>query len=278
MSRTTPPLTTNVHPSNMTTSFSGLSLSYNGGKDCLVLLILYLAALHTHFTTPKNGLPQRPFPSSIPSIYAKPPDPFPAVSDFVEYSSNLYHLTLTHVETNPGPSRKNHSAAPIPPNSDKPTISFRDAFALYLSSHPSVRAIFVGTRRTDPHGSHLTHFDATDHNWPEFMRVHPVIDWHLSEIWCFLRSPHLTNLADLGAGEHVRNGVNGAGDEPEKGKRMGERPLRYCEMYDEGYTSLGGINDTVRNPKLRYTDENGRERYKPAYEMTWDEGERLGRE
>ena len=48
-----------------------------------------------------------------------------------------------------------------------------------------VRAIFVGTRRTDPHGERLTHFDRTDvdRGWPDFMRVHPVIDWHYVEIW-----------------------------------------------------------------------------------------------
>ena len=145
----------------------------------------------------------------------------------------------------------------------------------------------MGTRRTDPHGSRLTHFDPTDHNWPPFMRVHPVIDWHLSEIWCFLRSPHLKDLGSnhpattsgSGDGGILANGVS-SGDANEIGTTGSENsnPLRYCEMYDLGYTSLGGIDDTVQNPKLRYTDEDGRERYKPAYEMTWDEGERLGRE
>jgi FAD synthetase len=257
-----------------------------------VLLILYLAVLHTHFTrvdkTEQNRQDGSPtftsFPTLIPSIYAKPPDPFPAVSDFVEYSARLYHLDLAHISTNPGPSKKERSHSnptltprpyprveqPSPNLNDgdgdgvvdsvdhsisisKPIVSFRDAFELYLSSHPSVKAIFVGTRRTDPHGAHLTHFDPTDHNWPPFMRIHPVIDWHLSEIWCFLRSPHLKDLETGG-------------------------PLRYCPIYDEGYTSLGGVNDTLKNPKLKARDENGREYYRPAYEMTEDEGERLGRD
>ena len=57
------------------------------------------------------------------------------------------------------------------------------AFTEYLAQFPSVKAIFVGTRRTDPHGGDLTHFDMTDHGWPGFMRIHPVIDWHYVDIW-----------------------------------------------------------------------------------------------
>jgi FAD synthetase len=212
------------------TSFSNLSLSYNGGKDCLVLLILYLAALHTHFNSVTPTLDRRkPFPTSIPSIYARPADPFPAVTAFVASSSHRYHLDLTtHVYSK--------------------TVSFRDAFAIYLAEKKEVKAIFVGTRRTDPHGEKLTFFDRTDGGWPDFVRVHPVIDWRLEEVWTFLKAPEL-----------------------------GE--LEYCSMYDEGYTSLGGVGDTVRNPKLRYVDEeDGKVRYKPAYVLVVDGEERLGRD
>jgi hypothetical protein len=62
-------------------------------------------------------------------------------------------------------------------------MPMKAAFAQYLKDKPTVKAIFVGTRRTDPHGQLLTHFDVTDHGWPPFMRVHPVIDWHYAEIW-----------------------------------------------------------------------------------------------
>jgi FAD synthetase len=106
----------------------------------------------------------------------------------------------------------------------------------------------VGTRRTDPHGEKLTFFDRTDGGWPDFVRVHPVIDWRLEDVWTFLKAPEL-----------------------------GE--LEYCSMYDEGYTSLGGVGDTVRNPKLRYVDEkDGRVRYRPAYMLVVDGEERLGRD
>ena len=57
------------------------------------------------------------------------------------------------------------------------------AFSEYLAAKPHIQAIFVGTRRTDPHGKNLTHFDPTDGGWPPFVRVHPVVDWHYQDIW-----------------------------------------------------------------------------------------------
>ncbi|KAJ5584847.1 uncharacterized protein N7459_004647 [Penicillium hispanicum] len=224
---------------------SELSLSYNGGKDCLVLLILFLAGLHPYaahahedhkMTTaaaaqsgeqPETSSPVDGSNPVIPAIYALPPDPFPAVEDFVISSAQAYHLAITKYTTDP------------------PHTTLRSSFEDYLTRHPGIRAIFVGTRRTDPHGARLTHFDRTDQGWPDFMRVHPVIDWHYPEIWAFIR--HLG--------------------------------LRYCSLYDMGYTSLGGTSDTLPNPRLRVGAEaNGDDGlYLPAYELTQDLEERLGR-
>lgn len=218
---------------------SELSVSYNGGKDCLVLLILFLAGLHPYNRHVQNDteanqtsgedtptIVDKEIPT-IPAIYALPPDPFPAVEDFVVSSAAAYHLSITKYTTAP------------------PSTTLRSSFEDYLSKHPSIRAIFVGTRRTDPHGARLTHFDRTDHGWPDFMRVHPVIDWHYAEIWAFIR--HLG--------------------------------LNYCSLYDMGYTSLGGTSDTHPNPRLRVGDEAspGSGEYLPAYELMQDLEERLGR-
>lgn len=59
----------------------------------------------------------------------------------------------------------------------------RSAFEAYLRDRPAVKAVLVGTRRTDPGAASLTHFDRTDGGWPDFMRVQPVIDWRYAEIW-----------------------------------------------------------------------------------------------
>ncbi|MCJ1331143.1 3'-phosphoadenosine 5'-phosphosulfate sulfotransferase [Thelotrema lepadinum] len=200
-----------------------LSLSYNGGKDCLVLLVLYLSCLATY---------PSPLPQSLQSIYIVSKDPFAQVDSFVASSSEQYHLDLLRLERE----------------------SMREAFREYLEdggAGKEVQAILVGTRRTDPHGGDLGPFSPTDRRWPAFMRVCAVLEWHYREIWAFIR--HLE--------------------------------IPYCELYDQGYTSLGGTKDTHPNPALLAEGGNGAgnlavdgKRYKPAHQLWEDEEERLGRD
>ncbi|KAJ2987134.1 hypothetical protein NUW58_g4672 [Xylaria curta] len=141
-----------------------ISISYNGGKDCLVLLIIILACLaHRLPSSSKHQLSQSPngsfdskrFPDKFQAVYIVSPHPFSEIDDFVVSSSAEYQLDVTRYE-----------------------LGMKRGLEEYLADHPDIKAIFVGTRRTDPHGEKLTHFDPTDGGWPDFMRVHPVIDWH----------------------------------------------------------------------------------------------------
>ena len=103
------------------------------------------------------------FPSSsyaLQAIYIAPPDSFPEVEDFVATSATQYHLDLVRY-----------------------TLPMCPALKVYLSDRTAIKAIFMGTRRTDPHSEFLTHFNPTDNDWPQFMRVNPLIDWHYVEIW-----------------------------------------------------------------------------------------------
>ncbi|KAL6799051.1 hypothetical protein GGI42DRAFT_355419 [Trichoderma sp. SZMC 28013] len=204
-----------------------ISISYNGGKDCLVMLIVLLACYARRYSPPKSALAANvpngpatlpPFPEKLHAVYIVSTDPFAEVDDFVESSSADYHLDIARF-----------------------TLPMKKGLEVFKAENPSIRAIFVGTRRTDPHGEKLKHFDPTDAGWPDFMRIHPVIDWHYTEIWAFTR--HLD--------------------------------IPYCSLYDQGYTSLGGRGDTLPNPRLK--KQGNDKEFRPAYELVDDDEERLGR-
>lgn len=178
-----------------------IAMSFNGGKDCLVMLIIILAVW--------------PAPPHL-SIYIRTPNSFKEVDEFVEECAQKYHLELT--------------------TSEQP---MRDALQGYLDDNEEVRAIFVGIRRADPYAEHLQYFQPTDHGWPKFMRIHPVIDWHYDDVWVFLR--------------HLR--------------------VPYCCLYDHGYTSLGSVPTTIKNPSLINADGS----FRPAYELADNDKERIGR-
>lgn len=211
-----------------------LSLSYNGGKDCLVLLVLLLAGLAAPPTPPPStctpgcdgdtddaatGTPDPTTHRPLQGIYIAPPDPFPEVEDFVTSSTKEYHLDLTRY-----------------------ALRMRPALEAYLGERKAVKAIFMGTRRTDPHCELLTHFSPTDKDWPQFMRINPMIDWHYTEIWTFIR--HLG--------------------------------ISYCSLYDRGFSSLGGMTNTRPNPALALDADAGT--FRPAYDLVRDDQERLGRD
>ncbi len=52
--------------------------------------------------------------------------------------------------------------------------------------------------------------------------------------------------------------------------------IPFCELYNRGFTSLGGTADTHPNPALALGgDKSG---FRPAYELMADDEERLGRD
>ena len=76
--------------------------------------------------------------------------------------------------------------------------------------------------------------------YPKFDRVNPIVDWSYTDVWSFLRDFHLS----------------------------------YCDLYDQGYTSIGNKLNTNANPLLFDAENNT---YKPAYLLTDFTAERLGR-
>ncbi|KAI8630495.1 adenine nucleotide alpha hydrolases-like protein [Xylariaceae sp. FL1651] len=237
-----------------------ISISYNGGKDCLVLLIIILACLARRYPPPSEDQPsQTPdgsadpgrFPDKFQAVYIVSLHPFSEIDEFVVSSSAEYHLEVARYE-----------------------LGMKQGLESYLADRPNIKAIFVGTRRTDPHGEKLTNFDPTDAGWPDFMRVHPVIDWHYAEIWAVSFNVHRVLQQD-----EERMQVSGGGGREALTQRQFIRHLDipYCPLYDQGYTSLGGTKDTHPNPHLKRQGSNGGG-FLPAYELIGDDEERLGRD
>lgn len=298
-------------------SLDQLALSFNGGKDCTVLVHLLAAAVLVRSSrTAPNGVDPRaidPPPASSPqdsstlprilAVYVRCVSPFPQVEDFVTLCARWYHLELDAVEggmkealqtyldrrrtlaaataaarsTAPRRRRSVQDGAPEPTANGKEIGVDGDG-----TEEEQIKAIMVGTRRTDPHGATLTPFVPTDPTWPDFMRVHPILDWSYKDVWDFLRHPDLT----LGA---VQPAVkkNGAGAVAEAAQAR-RTALEWCELYDYGYTSLGSTYNTFPNPLLRSTAsgtlvDGGADSlplggWRPAWELEDEDAERAGRD
>ncbi|GBF98909.1 FAD synthase [Raphidocelis subcapitata] len=100
-------------------------------------------------------------------------------------------------------------------------------------------AIVLGTRRGDPNAEGQEYFCPSSDGWPPFMRINPVLDWTYHDVWTFLRAAQIP----------------------------------YCVLYDQGYTSLGGVHNTLPNSALKKGDGS----FAPAHMLADGRLERAGR-
>ncbi|KAE8719006.1 ABC transporter B family member 1-like [Hibiscus syriacus] len=119
---------------------------------------------------------------------------------------------------------------------------FKSGLEALLTNKP-IRAIFLGVRIGDPTAVGQEQFSPSSPGWPPFMRVNPILDWSYRDVWAFLLTCK----------------------------------VQYCSLYDQGYTSIGSIHDTVPNALLSISSTSSKEKFKPAYLLSDGRLERAGR-
>ncbi|EEE54271.1 hypothetical protein OsJ_01171 [Oryza sativa Japonica Group] len=117
---------------------------------------------------------------------------------------------------------------------------FKSGLEGLLKERPT-KAIFIGTRIGDPNAVGQEQFSPSSPGWPPFMRVNPILDWSYRDVWSFLLTCK----------------------------------VKYCSLYDQGYTSIGSIYDTVPNALL--CDSTTGKSFRPAYMLSDGRLERAGR-
>lgn len=124
------------------------------------------------------------------------------------------------------------------------TSSLKESLCQLKKDYPSIEAIFIGTRNDDlKPGAVIPIYAPTDPDWPPYMRVNPILSWSYSQVWSFIK--------DL--------------------------DIPYCDLYDQGYSSLGTKLDTVKNASLQRFREDGTSYYLPAWKLNKSLDERLNR-
>lgn len=202
-----------IEKSLSTYKLESTCISFNGGKDCTA--ILHLVHSVSKRLSGNNGL-------KLKAFYAKLPHHFEEENAFVAATMERYNLELMQYSTS----------------------SLKESLCKLKEDDPSIEAIFIGTRNDDlKPGISLQTFAKTDHDWPQFMRINPILNWSYAQVWSFIK----------------------------------ELDLHYCDLYNQGYSSIGTKKDTAKNPNLVRYHEDGTSFYLPAWRLVKSIDERVSR-
>lgn len=61
----------------------------------------------------------------------------------------------------------------------------KTTLASLVNDH-GVEAVIMGTRMSDPHGTHLDYISETTSDWPRVMRVNPILKWSYDDVWEYI--------------------------------------------------------------------------------------------
>lgn len=212
--------------------------SYNGGKDAVVIFHL-MRAVHAHFCEEMRRECGDHYLIPRPrTIYFQHEDEFPEVELLLEETVVLYDLDMVAFKEGVsfGDGLKYLVERNFAPN--KQGVSYSSGSS---QAPPHPLAFILGTRSDDPNAGGQGVYAPSSSYMPPFLRVNPILNWTYGHVWHFLR------LFDL----------------------------PYCSLYDDGYTSLGTVKDTLPCPALKKSENS--DEYWPAYMLRdWDQ-ERAGR-
>jgi FAD synthetase len=221
--------------------------SFNGGKDSTAVFHLLRAAclrrtrsqLASATSADEANRVADSLVLRVKLVYFEVQDNFPEVEEFMHTCCEEHGLTLHR----------------LPP--------FKAGLEYLIATH-GIRAVFIGTRGTDPDGSELLslpwgvprpvmsrlaelleHFSPTTPGWPPMMRVSPILRWEYGDVWEFLRACG----------------------------------LEFCKLYKLGFTSLGARSTSHPNPSLKIEAGSGEDGcgFAPAWELRDGALERSGR-
>uniref|UniRef100_A0A1A9WTY7 FAD synthase n=1 Tax=Glossina brevipalpis TaxID=37001 RepID=A0A1A9WTY7_9MUSC len=189
-------------------------LSFNGGKDSTVVLHM----LNRFFQKDHNLNRLK-----ILTLFITDPDGFSEIDEFVNDCSKLYNIEMIKMEG-----------------------TIKEALERMCIERPLTKAVFMGSRRTDPHCQDLKAMQQTDPGWPPLMRINPILDWTCRDVWQYI---------------YVYD-------------------VPYCILYQKGFTSIGNKKNTKPNPYLRVIESTTGHvlDYRPAHELLDNDNlERAGR-
>eukprot|EP00584_Thalassiosira_punctigera_P016619 CAMPEP_0172554626 /NCGR_PEP_ID=MMETSP1067-20121228/55516_1 /TAXON_ID=265564 ORGANISM="Thalassiosira punctigera, Strain Tpunct2005C2" /NCGR_SAMPLE_ID=MMETSP1067 /ASSEMBLY_ACC=CAM_ASM_000444 /LENGTH=767 /DNA_ID=CAMNT_0013343031 /DNA_START=294 /DNA_END=2597 /DNA_ORIENTATION=- len=214
--------------------------SYNGGKDAVVIFHL-MRAVHAHHCSEMQKADDGFMIPRPRVIYFQHSDEFPEILSLLDETVEKIDVDMLAFKEGVsfGEGLKYLVERNIAPRKEGLSFHRPDSESPLPPPHPL--AFILGTRKDDPNAGSQGVYAPSSHYMPPFLRVNPILDWTYGQVWHFLR--------------------------------LFELP--YCSLYDDGYTSLGNVKDTLPCPALKKSGE--KDEYWPAYMLRdWDL-ERAGR-
>lgn len=128
-------------------------LSFNGGKDCTVLLNIIIKHLPTLVSS-----------SDLKCVYMQPKEPFEEVEAFIDHCRRHYNIKIRSMRG-----------------------EIRTILNNICEEDHNIKACLMGSRHTDPHCASLKPMQETDPGWPKLMRINPLLYWSCADIWEYIK-------------------------------------------------------------------------------------------